>query len=191
MSCVRRKSSEEQTKTADQFLEDAIGHHGDQYDYSLARYNGAMSLVKIICREHGVFEQKASVHTYGSGCPQCSGKGYNENKPGRFYIIQIHDTLTGKRYVKIGITNRTVRERYWGLLRTTMIEAVLHDEYHEDGWIPRNIETRYKRTNNLNAHCTKDRGFMKGSRGYTEIYEISALPLLGLHKVKVGCAKPR
>ena len=45
--------------------------HGDRYDYSLVEYVGAHTKVKIVCREHGVFEQTPKNHSGGSGCPRC------------------------------------------------------------------------------------------------------------------------
>jgi hypothetical protein len=39
--------------------------HGDKYDYSITEFKNSNDKVKIICREHGIFEQKASAHTSG------------------------------------------------------------------------------------------------------------------------------
>ena len=36
--------------------------HGDRYDYSLVEYKNAQTKVKIICKEHGVFEQLPQSH---------------------------------------------------------------------------------------------------------------------------------
>ena len=46
--------------------------HGDKYDYSLVDYQGMRKKVKIICSKHGIFEQYASYHNGGSGCPYCN-----------------------------------------------------------------------------------------------------------------------
>jgi hypothetical protein len=51
--------------------------HGDKYDYSKVNYTGSTTKVKIICSEHGTFEQSPSNHTNikrSSGCPKCVGK---------------------------------------------------------------------------------------------------------------------
>ena len=45
--------------------------HGDKYDYSITEFKNSNDKVKIICREHGIFEQKASAHTSGQGCMEC------------------------------------------------------------------------------------------------------------------------
>lgn len=57
--------------TTEDYIADARAVHGDKYDYSLVDYKGALERVKIICPEHGVFEQVASRHICGAGCPKC------------------------------------------------------------------------------------------------------------------------
>lgn len=46
--------------------------HNDRYDYSFVEYTTWSNNVKIICSEHGVFEQSPSNHTKGAGCPTCA-----------------------------------------------------------------------------------------------------------------------
>ena len=46
--------------------------HGDRYDYSLVEYKGVSEQVKIICHDHGLFEQSPLVHKKGSNCPKCA-----------------------------------------------------------------------------------------------------------------------
>lgn len=48
--------------------------HGNKYDYSLVEYVASSQKVKIICREHGVFEQTPANHWKGEGCPICAHK---------------------------------------------------------------------------------------------------------------------
>lgn len=57
----------------EQFIEKSKKVHGDKYDYSLVDYNGTYNNIKIICPEHGIFEQKPTIH-YNSkcGCPICN-----------------------------------------------------------------------------------------------------------------------
>jgi len=57
----------------EEFIEKAKAIHGDKYDYSLVEYKNNSTKVKIICPEHGVFEQIPSSHLKGSGCSKCSG----------------------------------------------------------------------------------------------------------------------
>lgn len=57
--------------TQQDFLDKCAAAHGDTYDYSEAVYGTSNTKVKIMCRKHGVFEQLASNHMYGQGCPVC------------------------------------------------------------------------------------------------------------------------
>jgi len=65
------RCSNNQKLTNNQFIEKSNGIHNDKYDYSLIRYKNTDTKVKIICPEHGVFEQKPSIHLSGCGCPFC------------------------------------------------------------------------------------------------------------------------
>lgn len=62
---------EQQRFTTTKFITRAREIHGDRYDYSLVEYVNYNSLVKLICPEHGVFEQTPNIHLQGKGCPQC------------------------------------------------------------------------------------------------------------------------
>ena len=60
-------------KTQEHFIQDAKNIHGDKYDYSLVVYKNNRTKVKIICRDHGVFEQRGDNHTnQRQGCRKCS-----------------------------------------------------------------------------------------------------------------------
>ena len=62
-------------KTTSEFIKDSKKIHGDKYDYSLVEYIGARTKVKIICPQHGEFEQRPGAHFNGGrGCKQC---GFN------------------------------------------------------------------------------------------------------------------
>lgn len=54
------------------FIERSTEVHNGKYDYSLVDYKGATEKVKIICPRHGIFEQVASSHPWGNGCPICN-----------------------------------------------------------------------------------------------------------------------
>jgi very-short-patch-repair endonuclease len=53
------------------FLKHARATHGLRYNYSKVRYKRNDIKVKIICRKHGVFEQRPDSHFSGSACPRC------------------------------------------------------------------------------------------------------------------------
>ena len=59
--------------TNESFIKKARKVHGNKYDYSKVDYVNATTKIKIICPEHGKFEQVAGSHLSGHGCPECVG----------------------------------------------------------------------------------------------------------------------
>jgi hypothetical protein len=53
------------------FIERGKKVHGDKYDYSLVNYKNNRTKVKIICPEHGEWEQVPNSHLAGNGCAKC------------------------------------------------------------------------------------------------------------------------
>lgn len=53
------------------FIQKANIIHNNKYDYSQTRYVNSHCKMTIICKEHGIFEQRASAHLLGQGCPLC------------------------------------------------------------------------------------------------------------------------
>lgn len=47
--------------------------HGDKFDYSLVDYSNRHTKVKIVCPEHGIFEQRPQAHLRGHSCAACAG----------------------------------------------------------------------------------------------------------------------
>lgn len=58
--------------TTETFIERCQTLYGDKYDYSLVDYKDKNVKVKIICREHGEFEQTPGNHIVSNGCKPCS-----------------------------------------------------------------------------------------------------------------------
>jgi hypothetical protein len=81
-------------KTRAQFIQDAQLVHGDKYDYSLSEYVNNKTKVKIICPEHGVFEQRPNCHLMGQACSVCSGNKQLNTKE----FIQKAKRLHGDKY---------------------------------------------------------------------------------------------
>jgi hypothetical protein len=55
------------------FVKKAKIRHGNKYDYSKVEYKGAFEKVIIVCPKHKEFEQTATDHLCGCGCPICGG----------------------------------------------------------------------------------------------------------------------
>ena len=68
----------------EQFISKAYQFHGDRYNYDSVDYINNYTKVKILCKEHGIFEQRPGDHLKGQGCPKCSainiGKAHVSNK---------------------------------------------------------------------------------------------------------------
>ena len=61
--------------TTEEFIKRSKLVHGNKYDYSLVDYEHSHKKVKIICPEHGVFEQRANSHLSGQKCRKCKNDG--------------------------------------------------------------------------------------------------------------------
>ena len=73
------KCSGSHKRTTEEFIKDAKEIHSDTYDYSLTEFKTTATDVKVICKKHGLFVQKADYHLRGSGCPKCNiSKGEKE-----------------------------------------------------------------------------------------------------------------
>ena len=77
--------------------------------------------VEILCPEHGVFEQQAGDHLDGHGCSRCSLGVWNPgfikkhhpskmNSSCTLYVIECYSE--DEKFIKVGITTKTVKERY-------------------------------------------------------------------------------
>lgn len=55
-----------------EFIEKAKNIHNNIYDYSLVNYVNNKINVEIICKTHGIFEQRPDMHLQGQGCIRCS-----------------------------------------------------------------------------------------------------------------------
>ena len=80
--------------TTNEFIKNATDIHGSKYDYSLVDYKNNFTKVKIICQEHGIFEQKPINHTVQKqGCLRCSGKNLKTTEEFISYAKNVHGDL--------------------------------------------------------------------------------------------------
>lgn len=77
-NCYLEKSSMSQTKSIDQFKEEATATHKGKYDYSKSIYICNLQELIIICPSHGEFLQMPKVHLRGGGCKKCKDCGYSK-----------------------------------------------------------------------------------------------------------------
>lgn len=69
--CAREYSYNIIKNNKDRFVNKANKIHNNKYDYSLVNYKGFYEKIKIICPEHGLFEQTPESH-YKHKCPKCA-----------------------------------------------------------------------------------------------------------------------
>jgi len=115
--------------TTEEFISNAKAVHGDLYDYSITKYiKGDVSL-EVLCKKHGAFSVLPGNHISNqSGCPQCATSGFDKTKPAYLYYLKV-TTDTDEVLYKIGITNRTVNERF-NLKELSKIEIVKQKLYY-------------------------------------------------------------
>ena len=98
-------------RTQQDFINESISVHGDLYDYSKSVYLNGDKNVIIICPIHGEFTQTPYSHIKQKcKCPSCSVYGFKYKEPAILYYLKLQ-TVYGILY-KIGITNRTIEERF-------------------------------------------------------------------------------
>jgi very-short-patch-repair endonuclease len=97
--CGTQDMANKQRKTMEEFLEEANDKHGESYDYSLVDYVTSHKHVKIVCPEHGVFEQSPAGHLGGRGCVWCAAKknADKQRKDASSFIKEAQE-VHGKRY---------------------------------------------------------------------------------------------
>lgn len=114
------------TKTNDQFIQLANIKHDYFYDYSKTIYIRNDLKVIITCPTHGDFEQAPCMHLSRSGCPKCArdnSTGFSKERfvqlcnykhcdGPKLYIIRCFNE--SESFYKIGITSRTIKQRFHG-----------------------------------------------------------------------------
>lgn len=140
--CAYENNPQNNPYTTEQFIQNSKKVHGDLYDYSKTVYVNANENVIITCKIHGDFLKRAGHHIEGSGCQTCAKYGFDQTKSAYLYYLKII-TDDGQILYKIGITNRTVNERF-GLKDLKRIEIVKQKLY-EKGTDAMNWETKLKR----------------------------------------------
>lgn len=124
--CANIKTKNATSHSIEYILEQFSKVHGDKYDYSKVKYINLETHINIICKTHGLFTQTPNNHMRGTACPSCAAYGFNPNKPAILYYLSINN---GQAY-KIGITNRTVRERFGSDMQYI---TILKEQYYEMG----------------------------------------------------------
>lgn len=70
--CSNKIKNLNKKSNKDEFINKSKEIHGDKYDYTSVEYINSHKSVMIICKKHGIFEQKPYSHLNGIGCPNCN-----------------------------------------------------------------------------------------------------------------------
>jgi hypothetical protein len=96
--CGHEQRASNNRKSTQEFIKQAKQIHGDLYDYSDVIYVRPHDKVKIICADHGAFEQPPVAHLTGKhGCPRCgtNARADSTRKTTNTFIEQAHAIHNG------------------------------------------------------------------------------------------------
>lgn len=109
--------------------------HGDKYNYDKVEYHKYGDKVLIGCPFHGEFIQHAHLHYNGTECPKCAR--YKTSRFGSMSNIELNTEMvhlyvikfTSDKYqfIKIGVTSRTIEERFSPIAYRNYTKNVLLD----------------------------------------------------------------
>jgi len=109
-------------------------------------YKNNNSKFSYICPTHG--KQKVSYASFvngGNRCPSCANHGYDQSKPGYFYLFK-YELSSQIPVYKYGITNRLTKirskEHIAGIKDAK--SKMIYEWYFDDGSIPKNMEAYIK-----------------------------------------------
>ena len=107
--------------------------HNYKYDYRLVEYTSLNDKFKIICPEHGVFEQLGSGHIRGKGCPKCVNKISKQEIEVSEFIKSLNlQILTSKR----DIIKPYELDIYIPELNKAIEFNGMYWHYHSDHFVP-------------------------------------------------------
>lgn len=110
--------------TTEEFVEKAKAIHGELYDYSITEFIGTKKKLKIICKEHGIFEIAANKHIYeASGCAKCSYKKKSESSRMSYEEFERRvNSVHGSKYAIKGDT-------FEGATKKVVVNCRLHGDF--------------------------------------------------------------
>jgi very-short-patch-repair endonuclease len=78
--CGKINKSNKLKSDKEKFIIKANKKHNFLYDYSLSNYIDSETKIEIICKKHGMFEQKPNNHIQGQKCPKCQNNLKSNNE---------------------------------------------------------------------------------------------------------------
>ncbi|HSE99910.1 MAG TPA: hypothetical protein VLA48_03355 [Nitrososphaeraceae archaeon] len=141
--CSKIKRYGDIEKNTTDFIKDSNKIHGGMYSYPDTLYVNLQKKVKIFCEIHGNFLQSPSKHLKGQGCRECSliNRGYSRTdyiKKAKGRICTFYTLICfneNEEFYKIGITMRSVQERYPDIRTMPYNYEIISEIYGEAGSI--------------------------------------------------------
>jgi hypothetical protein len=160
--CSRENYTALRMKTTEEFIKEAVQVWGDNNDYTVTDYKGALNYINVRCKKHDyIYPVLPKNHTNGKGCPKCkngyNGKGHHHTKKeyvelanGRItslYLIKCFDEY--EEFYKIGKTFRGLKKRYTSVNMPYDYEEIfLYDSDAETIWdLEEELHKKYVRYN--------------------------------------------
>ena len=142
--CALKQRAQKRIYSFEHFKEKAEEVHGNEFTYDPTTYTMYSDTTKIRCNTCNTTFETTPIHHVreGTKCPKCTGRGFDKTKPTYLYYLKI-TTEEGQVLYKIGITNKTVNERF-PLKDLAKIEVVKQKLYVK-GTDAINWETKLKR----------------------------------------------
>jgi hypothetical protein len=170
--CGRLIATEKTSLTNNNFIKKSNTVHNSIYDYSKVNYINGRGKVIIGCKLHGDFEQEASSHMSGTGCPKCA---LEFDSYRRSHYIKLSDISTlylikayneDESFYKIGKTINKTKKRFSGKLRLPYKYDIVNEHTSEIGEI-------YDLEIDLHRKYKQFQYFPKiNFAGYTECYSL-------------------
>ena len=163
-------AGEERRLTSPEFIHRSWLQHSGKFDYSKTVYTTSSTSVEIICPVHGPFSTNPSNHMRGSDCPNCAKYGFKPNQPAILYYLSINN---GEAY-KIGITNRTIQQRFKSDIEHITILHQIHYKNGQEAYAEeQRILKQYKEFKYIGPDLLKS--------GNTELFNVDILNIKDQH----------
>lgn len=112
-------------KTTDEFIQLATIKHNGKYTYPTAVYKNSKSKLKIMCPDHGEFEQSACDHLAGKGCKICANITIKRK------ITLSQDEFIRRSILAHGETYDYSNVIFNGLNELVEIKCKIHGSFHQ------------------------------------------------------------
>lgn len=138
LECSMEEKIKKSLKTTSSFISESINLYGKNrffYPNIDKELKGLKSsLITIICSKCNFrYSQKAANHIRNNGaggCPNCTTGGYRKDLPGILYYVKIEKE--GLIAYKIGVTNKSVSERFGSDMKYITVLSEIYYEYGEE-----------------------------------------------------------